>query len=204
MQIQPSRNDLSFSLIDRPIEAFLTPPNDPFAGLLMDHLPKDGIEIKGSVGGKDFNYRYSLEGDKISINGRFDNIPLSLCGVFKKDVSMNGRLGDNLLNSTILPKTQGPENTGKAGTVTVKEKIDVDLSAGAIYINGAIGEDNLKETIKLNDEGTKIIDMGEIGDLIINRQASRIENGFHLTGTIGDLPFEEFIIADKTKSNSSR
>ncbi|MEQ8191227.1 MAG: hypothetical protein ABRQ39_24900 [Candidatus Eremiobacterota bacterium] len=40
-----NNQQISFSKIDHPVEAFVTPPNDTLAGLLMDKLPKDSIEI---------------------------------------------------------------------------------------------------------------------------------------------------------------
>lgn len=69
-----SNQQINFSKIDHPVEAFVTPPNDTLAGLLMDKLPKDSIEIRGNIGEKDFNYTYSMKENKINMHGLYDGL----------------------------------------------------------------------------------------------------------------------------------
>jgi hypothetical protein len=191
MQLTP----LTFSRIDQPVEAFVTPPNDPLVGILMDALPKDHIDIKGTVGGKDFSYAYSLDKAAITMQGTFDTLKFECEGTFSKEVSLNGHLGDNELSSTIRPEVAGPFNDTRAGDMKVQQKIDINPFTGIISIHGTIGGEELEETIRASEDGTRIMDKGSLGGLAIDREVTRIDRGFCIRGTIGGLDFEEFIAA---------
>jgi|GEM_PF-6812417 hypothetical protein len=199
MQIGPEI-PISFSTIDRPVEAFVTPPNDPLAGILMDHLPKDCIEIKGTLGEKSFHYSYSLQKDRISMKGEFDSIPFQCSGTYAGQVDLQGTLGANSLSSTITPDVQGPRNTSQAGLVEVREKIDINPFNGTIQIGGSLGQDKLSETIRASEDGSRILDSGSIGSAAIEREVTAFNGGFMIKGSIGELPFEEYIVAGSAPS----
>jgi len=123
MNITPGGNPISFSSIDNPLEAFVTPPNDSLVGILMGQLPKDRVEIRGSLGGKEFSYLYTLDKEKIAMRGSFDGLPFKYDGTFANDVSMTGTMGENQLSSSITPEVQGPRTTSHAGEVELS-KVD--------------------------------------------------------------------------------
>lgn len=200
MQIRPEV-PLTFSTIDHPLEAFVTPPNDPLAGILMDHLPKDCIEIQGKLGEKSFHYSYSLQQDRIAMKGEFDGIPFESTGTFSKQVALQGTLGNNSLSSTITPDVQGPRNTSQAGQIEIREKIDINLFDGTIQIGGSLGDDTLSETIRNSEDGTKIVDKGTLGGLIIDREVTAHNGGFLIKGSLGELSFEEYIVAGAAPPN---
>ena len=189
---------ICFSRIDNPIEAFITPPNDPLAGILMDQMPKDKIEIRGSIGDKEFNYEYSLKDQEISMKGEFGGLGFESLGIFNQTAALSGQLGQNRLFCTIKPDTQGPRNSGMAGDVEVNEKISYNLTEQNFLVNGSIGGEELNEVFGLNSDNTAVVDKGSIGKYEINRSARPVEGGFLLEGTIGGIPFKEYIIA---KSN---
>ncbi len=192
-----NRPEICFSKIDNPIEAFITPPNDPLAGILMDQMPKDRIEIKGFIGDKDFNYEYSLKGHEIKMKGMFGGVGFESSGIFNKSAALSGNIGANRLFSTITPASQGPLNSGMAGDLEVKEHISYSLSQENFSIAGFIGKDNLEEVFGLNSDNTAVVDSGMIGQYRIEREAKPIDGGFVLEGTIGGIPFKEYIIAKK-------
>ena len=197
MKISNQQNpQISFFKIDHPVEAFVTPPNDTLAGLLMDKLPKDSIEIRGNIGGKDFNYNYSMKENKINMHGSYDGLPFDSEGTLSKEVTLKGSTGENTLTGKITPQNMGPFTESQSGEISVKEKVDINIWTGIISVNGSIGGEELKETIKANDDGTKILDLGNIGKWKIEREVVRTEKGFYIKGTIGNLSFEEFITAE--------
>jgi len=197
MNIRPFRPDISFSRIDNPIEAFNTPPNDPLVGLLMDTLPKDNIEITGHIGEKSFAYNYMLKNKEIQMKGEFDGQPFECSGLLGKEVKIKGHIGENILESLITPQVQGPLTESHTGDMTVTEKIDFNIATGEFKINGRIGEDLLEETIKNSEDGTKVIGRGFLGEWNISREVVRIDKGFSIKGTIGDVEFEKKIVSKK-------
>ncbi len=190
-----SNNNICFSKIDNPIEAFITPPNDPLAGILMDQMPKDNIEIHGNIGDKNFNYNYSLKNEEIKMKGNFGGEGFEASGIFNKTAALSGTIGANRLFSTISPDTNGPVNSGMAGDVQIKEKISYSFSEGNFSVIGCIGEEQLHEVFGVNSEKNSVVDYGTIGGHEIKREAHPIENGFMLEGTIGGIPFKEYIIS---------
>jgi len=191
-----NHQQISFSKIDHPVEAFVTPPNDTLAGLLMDKLPKDSIEIRGNIGGKDFNYNYSMKENKIGMHGSYDGIKFDSEGTLSQEVNLKGSTGKNSLTSKIIPQNMGPFTDSQAGDISVKEKVDINVWTGIISVTGSIGGEELEETIKASEDGTKILDFGNIGKWKIEREVVRTDKGFHIKGTIGNLSFEEFITAE--------
>ena len=192
MKISNNQN-IAFNKIDKPVEAFLTPPNDPLAGMLMDQLPKDKIEISGKIGDRTFSYTYSLKQNKIKLGGTYDGLPFNASGTFAEEVNIKGKLGENEISSNIKAATQGPLTKGQAGEMSVMEKLDFNPWNGTISIHGAIGEKDLKELIGVSPDGTKIVDEGSIGEWPISRTAVIGSEGFEIRGSIGGLNFEENI-----------
>lgn len=192
-----SSPEICFSRIDNPIEAFITPPNDPLAGILMDHLPKDCIEIRGNIGDKEFAYEYSLKGEEISMKGKFAGFDFETSGIFGSSAALSGNIGSNKLFSIVRPDTMGPLNSGMAGDVEVREKILYNMQEGNFFVSGNIGSENFEEVFGVNQENTAIIDKGTIGDYKIERSAVPVDGGYFLEGTIGGIPFKEYIIARK-------
>jgi hypothetical protein len=190
-----TNQQISFAKIDHPIEAFVTPPNDTLAGLLMDKLPKDSIDISGNIGDKTFGYTYSMKENKIKMHGSYDGLTFDADGILSKEVNIKGTTGENSLTSKITPQNMGPFNDSQTGEISVKEKLDFNVWTGIISVNGSIGGEELVETIKTSDDGTKILDFGNIGKWKIDREVVKTDRGFHIKGTIGDLQFEEFITA---------
>ncbi len=190
-----NNQQISFSKIDHPVEAFVTPPNDTLAGLLMDKLPKDSIDIRGNIGGKDFNYNYSMKENKIGMHGSYDGIKFDSEGTLSREVNLKGSTGKNSLTSKIIPQNMGPFTDSQTGDISVKEKVDFNIWTGIISVTGSIGGEELEETIKASEDGTKILDFGNIGKWKIEREVVRTDKGFHIKGTIGNLSFEEFITA---------
>lgn len=189
---------ICFSRIDNPIEAFITPPNDPLAGILMDQMPKDKIEIRGSIGDKDFSYEYSLKDQEILMKGEFGGIGFESSGIFNQTAALSGQLGQNRLFCTIRPDNNGPRNEGMAGDIEINEKISYSLSEQNFFVNGSIGGEELNEVFGLNSDNTAVIDRGSIGKYEIDRSAKPVDGGFLLEGTIGGIPFKEYIIAKKS------
>jgi len=196
MQIGPRTRDITFSRIDTPLEGFVTPPNDPLAGLLMGLLPRESVEIRGAVGGREFAYTYSTRGGEITMEGAFDRLPFAARGTFDAArVTLGGAIGGNELSSELLADTQGPRLTSRSGDVAVDEKIDFVPSTGEFRIRGRVGGDELDETIVGDPAANRVRDTGTLGGAPIEREARPCEGGFHVTGTIGGVRFEEFIIA---------
>jgi len=177
------------------VEAFLTPPNDPLVGILMGNLPKDKIEISGSIGDRAFSYTYSFKESKIKMEGSFDGLPFDASGTLAEEVNIDGHMGENTLSSNIKPANQGPLTNSHAGEVALTEKVDINPWNGIITINGSIGQDNLSETIKVSSDGYKILDNGSLGEWAISREVVRKGKGFYIKGSIGELNFEEEITA---------
>jgi len=197
MNITPGGNPVSFTSIDTPLEAFVTPPNDPLVGILMGQLPRDRVEIRGSLGGKEFSYLYTLDKEKIAMRGAFDGLTFKYDGTFARHVSMSGTMGENQLSSSITPEVQGPRTTSHAGEVELWEKLDFNPFSGAVHVTGDLGGAALDETIKVSDDGTCILDSGTIRGLGIERKATRVEGGFCIEGTLGGLEFREYIVTPK-------
>ncbi len=195
MNINTNRKNISFSKIDKPLEAFLTPPNDPLVGILMGNLPKDKIEIRGSIGDRTFSYNYSFKENKIKMEGAFDGLPFDASGTLAEEVNIDGHMGENTLFSNIKPANQGPFTSSRAGELSLTEKVDINPWNGIITINGSIGQDELRETIKVSSDGYKILDKGSLGEWNISREVVRKGKGFHIKGSMGDLNFEEEITA---------